>query len=420
MEKPKLRPLEVFPLEINGKKVICLRDPLRYGQDLLVAPALLEVIRHFNGSHTIRDIQMAIMRACGQLIYQELIEDVVQQLDDSLLLESDYFREVRRSIDRNFAHASVRPAAHAGTSYPRQITELEAQLEEFFLTGVGRPPYPSILTDGDTRLRAIIAPHIDLRCAGACYSWAYQALAQSASDCETVVILGTSHYGMEGFFILTEKSFETPLGRLESDREFIATLRQELGHKLAGDESAHRLEHSIEFQIVFLQMLFRQRKLPKIVPILVTSFQPLIDQVSSPQEDAEFVAFTNALKRTVAKWPRPLVFVIGADLAHMGPKFGDRFAVKSRLPEIQQADLAMLKHVADHDVEGFFHSIKSVNDRRRVCGFPPILTFLASVGKLQGKLLKYEQWHEEATQSVVTYASMAFYEKKIENTPLPS
>ncbi|MEW6734956.1 MAG: AmmeMemoRadiSam system protein B [Acidobacteriota bacterium] len=408
MERPKLRPVEVFPLEVSGKRLLCLRDPLRYGQDVVISPVLAEIIRYFDGTRTVREIQYQLMSATGELIYGEVIEKIVQELDLHLLLDSEHFGKVRNSIEAEFVATSIRRAAHAGLSYPADATQLETQLQSFFLAaeGAGLPTN----NGHKPRVRGIIAPHIDLRCAGPCYTWAYRELVEGAADCETIVILGTSHYGFGKLFIVTEKDFETPLGRLQCDREFIATLQTQLNGSLKNEEGAHRLEHSIEFQVIFLQTLFKNRKLPKIVPILVTSFQPLIETVERPHEYQEFTDFVTALRRTIAQWPYPVSFVVGADLAHVGRKFGDRFAAQPQLARIEEADREMLNYVEAHDVDGFFQSIKAVNDNRRICGFPPILTFLATIDGLQGRLLKYEQWSETATESAVTYASMAFYE----------
>src|SRR6185436_21181347 len=126
--------------------------------------------------------------------------------------------------------ATVRQPAHAGTSYPAEIENLEEQLQSFFVAedGAGLPE-PDGSGSDRRQVRAVIAPHIDLRRAGPCYSWAYRELASGAADTETIIILGTSHYGTGGLFIVTEKEFETPLGRLETDREFISALRAELG-----------------------------------------------------------------------------------------------------------------------------------------------------------------------------------------------
>jgi MEMO1 family protein len=413
MDRPKLRPIEAFPIEASGRRLIYIRDPLHYGKDLVVSPALIEVIRYFDGAHTIRDIQAKLMLKSGELIYSDMIENIAREMDEHLFLDSERFREVRNKVQSEFAASDVRQVAHAGTSYEAKTESLREQLQNFFVTegGAGMPRMDKGRGNGHKTL-AIIAPHIDLRCAGPCYSWAYREFAEGVIDCETVIILGTSHYGSGGLFIITEKDFETPLGRLETDREFITALRLELGDELNGDEGAHRLEHSIEFQTIFLQTIFYGRKMPKIVPILVTSFQSLIEKVDRPDQYEEFARFTAALRSVVTNWPRSVSFVVGADLAHIGRKFGDKFAAQTRLSEVERTDLEMLKYIEAGDANGFFNFIKAERDSRRVCGFPPILTLLATVENLEGKLLKYEQWSETATESAVTYASLAFYNNK--------
>src|SRR6185369_2362957 len=206
MERPKLRSIEAFPVELSGKKLVYLRDPLHYGNDVVVSPALIEVIRYFDGVHTIREIQAELMMRSGELIHSELIEKIIEEMDEHLLLESERFKQVRNRVESDFIAATVRQPAHAGTSYPAEIENLEEQLQSFFVAedGAGLPePFGS---GSDKRqVRAVIAPHIDLRCAGPCYSWAYRELASGAADSETIIILGTSHYGTGGLFIVTEK-----------------------------------------------------------------------------------------------------------------------------------------------------------------------------------------------------------------------
>jgi predicted class III extradiol MEMO1 family dioxygenase len=61
------------------------------------------------------------------------------------------------------------------------------------------------------------------------------------------------------------------------------------------------------------------------------------------------------------------------------------------------------------DGEGFFSSISKESDRRRICGLPAIYTMLKVLEAKEGKLLKYGQAFTPETQSVVSFASMAFY-----------
>jgi len=61
------------------------------------------------------------------------------------------------------------------------------------------------------------------------------------------------------------------------------------------------------------------------------------------------------------------------------------------------------------DGEGFFSSISGERDRKRICGLPAIYTMLKVMEAKEGRLLKYGQAFTPETQSVVSFASLAFY-----------
>ena len=72
---------------------------------------------------------------------------------------------------------------------------------------------------------------------------------------------------VDHLFSLTDKDFETPLGVIKSDPSLISKLRESGGDIIAPNDFAHRSEHSIEFQVIFLQHLFPEENLT-IIPIL--------------------------------------------------------------------------------------------------------------------------------------------------------
>jgi hypothetical protein len=72
-------------------------------------------------------------------------------------------------------------------------------------------------------------------------------------------------------------------------------------------------------------------------------------------------------------------------------------------------DRDLLKFVEKVDAEGFYHCLCREKDRRRVCGLPPIYILLQSINAREGKLLKYSQSMDSATQSAVSFASLAFF-----------
>jgi predicted class III extradiol MEMO1 family dioxygenase len=97
--------------------------------------------------------------------------------------------------------------------------------------------------------------------------------------------------------------------------------------------------------------------------------------------------------------------IAGADLAHVGPRFGDPDPVSpSWLAEVEREDRAMLETVTAGDAHAFFESAARDGDRRRICGLSPIYTLLRSVGDVSGDLRRYGQWPDP--QGTVTFASV--------------
>jgi len=102
-----------------------------------------------------------------------------------------------------------------------------------------------------------------------------------------------------------------------------------------------------------------------------------------------------------------VALIAGADLAHVGPRFGDPQPVSpAELVEIGGADRAMLEAVEAGDAEGFFDSVARDGDARRICGLSPIYALLRGLGGTRGALKRYAQWPDP--QGVVTFASVVF------------
>jgi len=64
MDQPKLRPIEAFPVNVGGRDVVYLRDPTDLAVNPLLVPhETLLTLAHFDGKHSILDIQEAYTRA---------------------------------------------------------------------------------------------------------------------------------------------------------------------------------------------------------------------------------------------------------------------------------------------------------------------------------------------------------------------
>jgi AmmeMemoRadiSam system protein B len=211
-------------------------------------------------------------------------------------------------------------------------------------------------------------------------------------------------------FCLTRKDFVTPLGKLETDGELVDGLQSRCSGDLFADEGTHRNEHSIEFQCVFLRYLYPEPSSLKIVPVLCGSFHEAIERRMSPMELKPVRQFIESLRTLVSSCGEDICLVASADLAHVGNQFGDREGIgKGALTVLAAEDQEMLGYVERMDGEGFFNFISKEGDRRRICGLAAIYTLLKVLEAGKGRLLKYGQAFTPETQSVVTFASLAFY-----------
>jgi len=406
-DAPRLRAIEAVSVEHEGEQYVALRDPAGYTTSvLMLASALIEVLALFDGDHPIVDIQAELMKRHGELVTREHLEKLIAALDEHGFLESPAFAARRVSIDDAFLSAPTRPASHAGGAYAGDPTALRAAMDGFFSSPDGPGAIEATGSGGGPAVRGLVAPHIDFHRGGPAYAWAYRELAERG-DADLFVIFGTCHAGMRDPFALTRKDFDTPLGPARADGEFVEALAKRARQSCFGSEIAHRNEHSIEFQAVFLQYLYAGRRDIRIVPVLTSFVHEALARRQRPEDDPRVRAFLEALAETVSASRRKVAFIAGADLAHMGTRFGDPEPISAtELERIGREDRAMLEHVAAGDADGFFESVRRDDDRRRICGLSPIYTLMRALGGARGTLRRYGQWPDP--EGVVTFASVVY------------
>lgn len=408
-EKPKLRHIEALPAEMKGERVICLRDTSGMSNQVVaVAPPAFFLVALCDGTNTIRDIQVEYMRRFGELIHSDNIRALIEQLDNALLLEGEKFEAHRRNILREFREAPVRRPTHAGTAYPKGREALRKRLDGFFTHPEGPGPVDRLAAGSG--VVAIAAPHIDLKRGGPCYAHAYKALVERCAA-RTFVILGTLHAQAEGVFVVTNKDFDTPLGLVRCDHDFAHELMRRAGLDRTDDELAHRSEHSVEFQAVFLRHFFGASRPARIVPVLCGPILQAVGETANPLEVPEVGNFITALHEMLRERAKEVAVIASVDLSHVGRRFSDSVNLNAELlARVESEDRALLRHAENLDAASFFEHNRRNQDRTHVCGFPALYALLSAVEARRGRLLRYDQAPEEQTQSVVSFAAMAFEE----------
>ncbi len=413
-DNPRVRAIEAFPVQQDGKTLIYLKDPLNFATPLGVSPVGYFLLAHFDGRHGYDDLREVFEERFRAPLARKEFDQFVAMLDEHYYLKSARFESYQQAVIDEFRARPSRAPAHMGGGYKNDPVELTAQLDSYFTAAKG-PGHPSAAHSGATP-KAIVAPHIDFHRGGPAYAWAYKSLAESAGA-DLYIILGTSHCGGQTPYILTEKSFETPLGLVETDRDFVARLQAQSAEDCFTDEYLHRGEHSIEFQVLFLKYSAQKRaaltgqpERPfKIVPILVSSFHSMMVSQTLPEQTEAVGSFLKTLRELAREDSRQVCFVAGVDLAHVGKQFGDQEPVDEQfLKWCETEDRQLVDRLVDLDAPGFFNEIAKDEDKRKICGFAPLYSLIHLLDGARGNHLHYGQAFTPETGSAVTFTSLIF------------
>ena len=394
------RDLEFVPVQHGGQQLILIRDHLGLVQEgKAVAPPLYQLMTLLDGTKTMRDLQMELMRQKGGvLVGMDEVKGLLADLDESYLLDSEGFRKARDQIIAGFASKRVRPCSHGGRSYPDNPPELKNRLDEILAS---RPP----AAEPEGKIKALVSPHIDLSVGYKVYSSVYQMLKYTAPS--RVVMLGVGHQVVSDLFCLTDKDFETPLGVIKGEPSLVHKLREAGGDIIAANDFAHRSEHSIEFQLIFLQHIL-QRVSFTIVPILCGFVQPCLAEYSRNAYLERTAPFLNVLKEIVRDPDRETLLVAGIDLSHIGPKFGHEMPAEYLKGQSEVHDKNLLQYLSALDADNLWQESRGVKDRFNVCGFSALACLLEVLPPCKGQILDYQVWHEEPTRSAVSFAAVVF------------
>jgi AmmeMemoRadiSam system protein B len=248
--------------------------------------------------------------------------------------------------------APVRYPAVAGRFYPHDPQVLREDVRSY----LRRPEERE-----SVRALGCLVPHAGYVYSGHVAGAVFAALAIP----ELCLVLCPNHTGMgRALAIVSEGSWETPLGDVPIDSRFAAALMQHCP-LLQEDSVAHLTEHAAEVELPFLQFL--QPNL-RFVPIaLGTSQFEALDRLG------------NAIADVIAAQTRPVLIVASSDMNHYESDVITRVKDHAAIEPMLRLDARALHQVV-------------IRQHISMCGFGPAIAMLTATKKLGAhgaELIKY-------------------------------
>lgn len=393
---PKVRPLEMIPIKKGRSELILIRDPegIMDGS-LVVSKDVAYLLALMDGTRSLREIQVEYMRAFGELIYSEKLDEIIKSLDEHYLLQNERYQSLLMRLKEEYEAQTVRKPYLAGKSYPEGRMDLIRFLDELFSKTKRQRTFSG-------SIRGVLSPHIDYSRGEEVYSDLYSSIRSMSA--RLIVVFGTLHKAQGKLWNISLKDFETPIDIVRVPSKLRELILEDPVLRYYVYEWPHRTEHSIELQLPLLQFTLQEEF--EILPILTGSMQEYIEGEKG-LEDQEIESLINSLKACLDRFGEPYAVVAGADLAHIGLQFGDIHPLDTyTLMESKAKDERLLSAVCQCDARSFFELIREERDRRRICGLAPIYFLLRLVENSKGELISYKQWTDGS--SSVSFAGVVF------------
>ncbi|MFM8455249.1 MAG: AmmeMemoRadiSam system protein B, partial [Ignavibacteria bacterium] len=251
-----------------NEEYLLMYDPLRYSPaPVILGLSGLQLIDKLGNEDQLTCVEIANVTYNGEINPHDILDVVLQLSERCFLMDDEYFKR-KEDVDTTFRISAIREPFCLGTVYPETTEAAISMLDD--IKGMTEQR-------ASASLSGIIIPHVELSEGTHAYSSAIRALEASTKP-DLVIMFGTSHYGGEGRFIMTEKDYVTPLGRTKTNTELINLLHASSTQGLTHNDAQHRYDHSIEMVLLLLQYAYGAEQFT-LLPVLVNS---LHDRFGSP------------------------------------------------------------------------------------------------------------------------------------------
>lgn len=265
----------------------------------------------------------------------------------------------------------IRTPAVAGQFYPENPSRLKSEIQKYLIKDALQE-----------EVIGLVAPH-----AGYIYSGSTAGAVYSRiKPAQTFVILCPNHTGYgKPFAIMSKGSWRTPLGEVEIDFQLANQLLTSSKY-LQEDHLAHLYEHSIEVQIPFLQVVFKETPF-QIIPICI-----------SHSRDSDYKELGLEIGKGLQNLSKKVVIIASSDMTHYEPH-----------SSAQQKDKIAIDAILKLDEDLLLEKVNTLHIT--MCGYIPtvvMLTAAKELGAKKAELVKYTTSGETSGdyQHVVGYAGI--------------
>jgi AmmeMemoRadiSam system protein B len=237
---------------------------------------------------------------------------------------------------------TVRKPAVAGRFYPgnpSSLIDLMDQLLQFEKEKIDYSLMSKTIIGG-------IVPHAGMVYSGYQAIHFFELIKQSKQIFDTIVVVNPNHTGHgTGLFNCSNYSYwETPLGKIKTDTEFLQALDIEVNNQ------AHDFEHSGEVQLPFIQY-FCQFQFQVV----------MITMNDQHYESARLLA--KKIVQSIKLTGRKILFIASSDFNHYESKVTG-----------YQKDQYVIDRILEFDEVETYNEVK--NHHVSACGYGPIMTLL--------------------------------------------
>lgn len=251
-------------------------------------------------------------------------------------------------------------------------------------------------------IKAIILPHAGYQYSGQVAAFGIKEIQNNKYD--RIIIMGPSHYmHMMNYASVPDSDyFETPLGKIPIDKEFINKLLKHPSY-FKNIEEAQEEEHSVQIEMPLLQYAYG---IFKCVPIVVG--------------EVDYASAQNIAKVILSLIDESTLIVVSSDFTHFGSRFGFKPFNSNIKENIKNIDFKAFKYIEALDQKGFMDYCHESSIT--ICGKNPISILLAMLNKdFKVTLLKYSTSGELTGDynNCVSYISCVFsgnFQSAVKNT----